>query len=63
MSLIPLAIFDNTTEMCQCACGDGLDGIVNCDNAQEKVYIDSCYCMTHDIHLGTIAGACMTNCF
>ena len=24
---------------------DGLGGIVNCDNTQEKVYIDSCYCM------------------
>ena len=57
----PWFTFDKAAEKCQC--GSRLGATVICDNANEKVYIDHCYCMTHDDHLGTIAGACMTNCF
>ena len=57
----PWFIFDKSAEKCQC--GDRLGGRVNCDNAIKKVYIYHCYCMTYDDILGTIVGACMTNCF
>ena len=57
----PWFTYDKFTNRCQC--GSDLGGIVNCDNANKKVYLKYCYCMTYDDHLGTIAGACMTNCF
>ena len=57
----PWFTYDKPTNRCQC--GSDLGGIVNCDNANKKVYFQYCYCMTYDDHLGTIAGACMINCF
>ena len=53
----PWFTFDKATEKCEC--GNRLGGIVNCDNEDKRVSISSCYCMTHDVHLGTTAGACM----
>ena len=56
----PWFIFDNATQ--QCECGDDIDG-VKCDIQYKRVYISNCFCMTHDDIQGTVAGACMINCF
>ena len=57
----PWFAYDKSTDRCQC--GSDLGGIVNYDNANKKIYFEYRYCMTYDGHLGTIAGACITNCF
>ena len=56
----PWFLYDNATG--QCVCGDELNGVLSCDNEENKVYMVACHCMTIDNELGITVGNCLINC-
>ena len=56
----PWFLYDNATG--QCVCGDELNGVLSCDDEENKVYMTACHCMTIDNELGITVGNCFINC-
>ena len=54
-------VYNTTLEDCQC--GRSLGGIVECDEATERIALQTCYCMTHNLETNqTVVGFCLLTC-
>ena len=46
-----------------CKCGNGLHGIVHCDNVSQQIYMHRCYCMSYNQALSAlVVGNCYYTC-